>query len=211
MRRTIVAAFPGRTLAGQLDRFACHLAFGQQAFFRYLLHNMTVSIAGGKIHLAVDAILILTQDVLDNAHPLDELSPVHRSQKSEAAYAVAYGNLIGGQLLALRLHQPLDRQAGLGKPLLNPGERQRQSGALPLQPARKFRDKRTHHWRDRPRHIRDCQDQAFRVFLRDLRHLVCPVVGEVSVDPVGGDPGSNASEILDKCQTQHDRDCPQFP
>jgi len=93
-------------------------------------------------------------------------------QKSEAAYAVAYGNLIGGQLLALRLHQPLDRQAGLGKPLLNPGERQRQSGPCPATGAQVPRQTNSPS-AGSTRHIRDCQDQAFRVFLRDLRHLVC--------------------------------------
>jgi len=34
--------------------------------------------------------------------------------------------------------------------------------------------------------------------------------GAVSVDLVGRDPGSNAAEILDQRQAQHDRDCPQF-
>ena len=210
MCRSIVAAFPGRALVRQLDRFARHLAFGQPAALRYLLHDVTVAVTGGKIHLAVDAAGILTQGLLDNAHRLDELAPVHRPQKAEAADAVADGDLVGGLLLVLRLHQLLDRQAGLGEPLLNPGERQCQSGALSLQPARKFRNKRAHHRRVRPRHVRDHQNQALRVLLGDLRHLVRPIVGEVSVDPVGGDPGCNAPEILDQRQAQHDGDGPQF-
>ena len=92
---------------------------------------MTVAVTGGKIHLAVDAAGILTQGLLDNAHRLDELAPVHRPQETEAADAVAHGDLIGGLLLVLRLHQLLDRQAGLGEPLLDPGERQGQGGPLP--------------------------------------------------------------------------------
>ncbi len=207
---SIVAVILGCGLAGQLDRFAGHLAFGSPAALGDLLHYVTVAIPGGKIHLAVDSARILTQYLLDNAHRLDELAPVHRPQKSEAADAVADGNLIGGLLLVLRLHQLLNRQAGLGEPLLNPGERQGQSGALSLQPAGQFGDKRTHQRRARPRHIRDHENQVLRVFLGDLRHLVRPVVGAVSVGPVGGDPGSNAAEILDQGQAQHDRDGPQF-
>ena len=43
------------------------------------------------------------------------------------------------------------------------------------------------HRRVGPRHVRDHQDQALRVVLGDLRHLVRPGVGQVPVDPAGGD------------------------
>ena len=38
--------------------------------------------------------------------------------------------------------------------------------------------------------------------LGDLRHLVRPIVGTVSIDPVGGDPGGNPPKILDQRQAQ---------
>src|SRR4030042_7097881 len=100
-----------------MDRFARHLAFGEPAALRDLLHGVTVAITGGKIHLAVASARILTQHLLDNAHPLDELAPVHRSQKSEAADAVADGDLFGGLLLTLRPYQPLARPGGPGTSL----------------------------------------------------------------------------------------------
>ena len=41
-------------------------------------------------------------------------------------------------------------------------------------------------------------------------HLVRPVVGLVAVEPVGGDAGGDAAQILDQRQAQHDRDGPQL-
>ena len=64
------------------------------------------------------------------------------------------------------LHQLLDRQAEFGEPLLDPGQRQRQRGALPLQPARELGDERAAHRRVRARHVGDHQDQALRIALR---------------------------------------------
>ena len=194
-----------------MDRLARYLAFGVRAALGDLLHDMAVAVTGSKIHLAIDAVRVRAQVLLDRAQRLDEGSPVHRPQETEAADTVAHGDLIGGLLLVLRLHQLLDRPPTFGKSLLDPGERQGQGGALPLQPARQFRHKRAHHWRVRPRHVRDHQDQALRVFFGDLRHLVRPGVGMVLGGPVGGDPGGNASQILDQSQAQHDGDGPQFP
>jgi hypothetical protein len=104
----------------------------------------------------------------------------------------------------------LDRLAGLSESLLDPGERQGQSRALPLQPARKFRYKRAHHRQIRARHVGNQQNQALRVLLGNLRHLIRAVVRMVAVHPVGSDPDPHPSEVLDQGQTQHDRDCPQL-
>ena len=106
-----------RTAPSRANWIACarHLAFGDAAALRNLLHHVAVAVTGGKIHLAIDVPRVLAQGLLDNAHRLDELAPVHRAQETEAADAVAHRNLIGGLLLVLRPHQLLDRQAGLGR------------------------------------------------------------------------------------------------
>ena len=101
-------------------------------------------------------------------------------------------------------------QAGLGKPLFDPGERQRQGGALSLQSAGEFRDERAHHRGVRPRHVRGQQDQALRVLFGDLQHLFRPTGGEVPVDASGENPRSDAPQILDQRKAQHDGDGPQF-
>ena len=210
MRRTITRPVPGRALAGQQDRLARHDGFVQTASLRDLLDTVAVAVAGGEIHPAVRSPRVLAQYLVDGAHRLDECAPVHRSQEPKAADAVADGNLVGGLLLVLRPHQLLDRQAGLGKPLFDPGERQRQGGALSLQSAREFRDERAHHRGVRPRHVRGQQYQALRVLFGDLHHLLGPAGGEVPVDASGDDPCSDAPEILDQRQAQHDGDGPQF-
>ena len=74
---------------------------------------------------------ILTQSLFDNTHRLDKLTPVHRCQESETADAVAYGNLIGGLLLVLRLHQLVNRKAGVGELLFDPGKRQGRAALCP--------------------------------------------------------------------------------
>jgi hypothetical protein len=79
-----------------------------------------------------------------------------------------------------------------------------------LQPARELRDKRTRHGRVRAGHVGDRENQAFGIPLRHLRHQVRPIVGAIPVDPVGGDPKSDAPEILDERQAQHDGHGPQF-
>ena len=107
----------------QLDRGARHFAFREPAAPRHPLHNVTVVVTGGKIHLAVDFTGILTQCLLDHAHRLDELAPVHRAQKPKTADAVADGDLVDGLLLGFRLHQLFNRLPRLGEPLLDPGER----------------------------------------------------------------------------------------
>ncbi len=210
MRLAIVRSVPGRGLNGQPDRLARHIGFVQTAPLRDLLDNMAVAVTGGEVHPAVCSPRVLAQSLLDGAHRLDECAPVHRPQEPEAGDAVADGNLVGGFLLVLRPHQLLDRQAGLGKPLFDPGERQCKRGALSLKPAGEFRDERAHHRGVRPRHVRRQQYQALRVLFGDLHHLFRPAGGEVPVDASGDNPRSDAPEVLDQRQAQHDGDGPQF-
>ena len=194
----------------ELDRLARHLGFGQCAHPRRSFDDVTIAVAGGEIHLAVDAAGILAQLLLDRAHRLDEFAPVHRLQEAQAADAVADRHLVGRLLLVFRLDRQLDRLARLREQLLDPGQRQRQGGALPLQAAREFRDERTGHRGTRARHVRDHQDQALGVALGDVRHLVGPVVGAVAADPVRGDARADAPEVLDQRQAQHDGNRPQL-
>ena len=94
-----------------MDRLECYLALGQRAALGYVFHHVTVVVARDKIHFAVYAAGILAQRLFDHAHRLDELAPVHGSEKSETADSIADGNLVGGLLLVLRLHQLLNGQA----------------------------------------------------------------------------------------------------
>ena len=210
VRGPITVAVPGGTLMRQLDRFARHLVLGQPAVLRSLLYNVAVTVTSKKIHPAVNTAGVLMKYPVNNAHLLDELAPVHCTQETEAADAVAHRDLVSGLLLVLRLHQLLNRLSVFGEALLNPGQRKRKGRALSLQPAHKFRNKRAYHRRARSRHIRDHQNQALRVFLSGLSHQVRPIISPVTVDSVSGDPGCNAPEILNQRKTQHDGYRPQF-
>jgi hypothetical protein len=214
MGRTIVVAPRAgeacRGFMGQLDRLARHIDLGELARFRDLLDHVPVVVAGREIHRAVEAARIFPQFALDEAHCFDELAPVHRPEEAKAADGVADRDLVAGLLLRFRLHQLLDRESRLGESLLDPGERQRQGGALSLQPARELGDEGAHHRRIRARHVRDHQDQALRVALGDLQHLVGPCIGAVAIDRARGDSRSDAAQVLDERETQHDRNGPQL-
>ena len=209
MRRALAVVLH-RAFPGQVKRVARHLNFGKAAVFRDLLHHVPVAIPGGKIHPAVHPARIVAQGVLDPAHRFHELAPVHRPQEAETADAVADGHLVGGLLLVLRLNRLLDGQARLGEPLLDPRQRQGQGGTLALQSARQLRHERARQRQVRARHVRDHQNQIFRVALGHRRHLVGPPIGQVAVGPAGRDADRDAAEILDQRQAQHDRDGPQF-
>ncbi len=199
-----------RCSARQFHRRAGHLALGQATLLRYPLRCMTVAIAGGKIHPAIDAVRIFKQRLLDDAHGLDEIAPVQRAENPQAADTVADGDLLRGLLLVLPLHHLLNGETGFGEPLLEPGQGQGQSGAPPLQAARQFRDKRADHRWIRARHVRDHQNQTLRILRGGLGHLVRPEDGQVALGTAGGDQHADAPEILDDGQPQHDRDRPQL-
>ena len=62
---------------------------------------------------------------------------------TEAADRVADRDLVGRLLLRFGADQLLDRPAGLGETLLDPGERQREGRTTSLQAACKFGDERS--------------------------------------------------------------------
>ena len=45
--------------------------------FGDLFYDVAITVTGGKIHPAVYAANVLTKDLLDRAHCLDKLAPVH--------------------------------------------------------------------------------------------------------------------------------------
>ena len=192
----------------ELDRAPRYLSFGEGTPLRNLFDRMTIAVTASKIHLAIGAARIFAQASLDDTHGFDELAPIHPPQEAQTADAVANGYLVGSLLLVSRLHQLLDSQPGLGKHLLDPGQRQCQSEALSLQPAREFRYEWGRHRRVRACHVRDHQHQALRILLRDCRHLLRPRASEIAVDSAGGDAHGNAPQILNQGQPQHNGDGP---
>jgi hypothetical protein len=92
--------------------------------------------------------------------------------------------------------------------LLDPGERQRERGALALQPARELGDERAGHRRVRARHVRGGEDQALGVAAGDLDHAAGPRAGQIALGGAGGDARSHAPQVLDQREAQHDGDRP---
>ena len=177
VRRAVVAALGGRAFLRQVNRLSCHVAFEAPAVFGDLLHHVAIAVASGEFHPAVDSAGVLPQRLLHHAHGLDEFAPIERAQVAQAADAVAHRHLVGGLFLVFRLHHLLNRPAGFGETLLDPGERQGQRWTLPLQAARQFGHERALHRRVRASHVGDGHNQVLRILLGGLDQLVRPGVG----------------------------------
>jgi len=140
VRRPVCAALPGCTRPRQLDGAARYRVLGESADPCDFLDDVAVAVTAREIHRDVGGARVRAQGLLDHAHGLDELAPVHRPEKAQTADAVAYRDLVGRLLLVAGAHQLLDAQAGLGQLLLDPRQRQGQCEALSLQAAREFRN-----------------------------------------------------------------------
>ncbi len=194
----------------QRHRLLRHLDLGGLGQPRDGLDGMPEAVARAEVHLRVDAGRIGAQRLLDRRQRLDEVAPVHRAEHAQAADAVGHRHLVGRLLLALGVHQLLDRRAALAEALLQPGQRQRQRGALALQAARELGDEGGAERRLGARHVGDEQDELARRLLGGLEHAAGPLRGEVAVGEPGGDARADAAQVLDQRQPEHDRHRPQL-
>ena len=194
----------------QFERLLGDVRFGVIAALGELLDDMAVMVARGEIHLAVSVRGVAAQRLLDPAHGLNEFAPVHGAEETQAADAVADGDLVSRLLPDLGLDLLFDGQAVVGQPGGDPLQRERQRRALALQPARHFGHETAAHRLGRTRHVGHQQDQVARLFLGRLAHLVGPGVGAVALLAVVVDAGGDAAQILDQRDAQHDRDRPQL-
>ena len=147
VRRGIVAARSCRAFARKLERGVGHRGFRRVAGLGQALDGVTVTIAGREIHAAIDGAGVLPQCPLDDAVALGEFAPVDGTQHAQTADAIGDGELIRRLLLISRLHQLFDGAIRFRETLLDPCQRQRQRGALSLQPSRQFRNERRRHRR----------------------------------------------------------------
>ena len=194
----------------QLDGFAGHRALGQLPLARDLLGGVAIAVARRKVHPAINTAGVLEQGLLDDTLRLDKFLPIHRTEDTQAADAVADRHLVGGLQLVLGLNQLRDAQTGFRQVLLDPGQRQRQRRPPPLQATDEFGDEGAGHRRLRARHVGDHQNQVLRIILGGCRHPVRPIPGQIALVPASGDARTDPPQILDHRQAQHDRDRPQF-
>ena len=210
MAETLVAAGSGTGGGRQRDGLPGDLDLRRPRQPRHPLDRMAVAVAGGEVHLRMNAGRVAAQRLLDARQRLDEIAPVHRAEQAQAADAVGHRHLVGRLLLALGMHPLLDRRAAFAEALLQPGQRQRERRALALQPARELGHEGARQRRLGARHVGDEQDQLARRLLGRLQHAGGPGRGEVAVDAAGGDERADAAQVLDQRQPEHDRHRPQL-
>ena len=204
------AARLGRRGRGQVQRLVGHVLLAEAASSGDRLDGVAIAVPGREIHLPVEAAWVAAQGLLDEAHLLDEIPPVHDPQQAQAADAVADGDLIGGLLLVFGLHQVCHGLPHLGQALFDPAERQGKRRPAPLQAAHQLGHEGAGHRGLGAHHVGHHQDQALRVFLDGGGHPVGPGAGQHALGPTRGDQHPDPAEILDQGEPQHDRDGPQL-
>jgi hypothetical protein len=194
----------------EFDRLAGNLEFTEMTALGDGFNGVAIAIAGGEIHRRINSRRLSAEDLLDNAHLLHELAPVHRAEKPQAGDAVADRNLVGGLVLVLRLNELLDGQPLILQAMLHPTGGKAEVGALSVEMAGEFGDKRAAERNVGAGHVGEDQNQIGRILLDDLHHPIGPLIGDVTVMATRGDAGGNAAQILDQCQPQHNRNAPQL-
>src|SRR5438552_9824414 len=139
VRRSIVAPFAVCVRLGQLNGLRSDLGLCQATLLGDALDRVTITVAGRKLHRAINVLRIAAQYSLDDADAFDEIAPVDRAQEAKTSDAIADRDLVRCLLLVLRLHQLFDRQMRFREPLLYPRQCKRQRRTLSLQTARKLR------------------------------------------------------------------------
>ena len=210
MGHPIIVPLAACRRASELDGLFGDLRFGQSALAGDPFDGVAVLVSCRERHRAIDVRWIRAQRFLDDADVFDEIAPVDCGQEAETRDAVADRHLVRCLTLILRLDQLLDRPMRFPEPLLDPGQRERQRRGLALQSARELRHERARHRRQRSSHVRDDQDEAFRIPLRGRHHAIGPDIGEITLRPAGGDVDADAPEVFDQRESQHDRDRPEL-
>ena len=175
-----------------------------------MFHGTAVAIARGEIHVWIDPGRVLRQRFLNHTVPGHEIPPVLDGEKAEAADAVSNRYLIGGLSLTIRQHHLFKQEVLFGKPMFQPARHQAHGGRMPLQRASEFCQKGF-----RQRGLRACQigqrqDQIVGFCLGHVQHSVRPLRSEISVLAGVHDADCHPAQILDECQPEHQRHCPEF-
>ena len=84
------------------------------------LYPMPILVAGGKVHLLIEAGGIGPQRGLHQTHGFDKLLPVRGAQKPQTGNAVAHGNLVGRLTLAFQVNHAFDGQPLFEQLVLDP-------------------------------------------------------------------------------------------
>ena len=194
----------------QLHHHLGDVHFAARAALGDAFNGVAVAVARGEIHQAIRAGRVQAQGLLDHAHGLDKFLPIHGAEKTQAADAVGDRHLVGRLLPDLGLDLLLDGEARLGQLVRQPRQGQGQRGTLSLQAARQFGHEGAGHRRIRTGHVGYQQDQAAGIALGDVHHLVGPGIGQVALHAVVGHARSDAAQVFDQGQAQHDGHGPQF-
>src|SRR6266566_3806250 len=80
VRCSIIAPFAVCARLGQLDRLRSDLRFCQATLLGDALDRVTITVAGRKLHRAINVLRIPAQYSLDDADAFDEITPVDRAQ-----------------------------------------------------------------------------------------------------------------------------------
>ncbi len=148
--------------------------------------------------------------MLDQTELLDELAPIHRGNEAEAAHAVGDGDLIGCRDPAGRLQELHRAHSLLRKPMLQPSLDKSQGRPLSLQPGVEVLHKRSGERDVGVRELGESMNEVFRPSLGLREHAIGPCDGHIALLATTRNAHTNATDILEQRQPQHDREGPQL-
>src|SRR5262249_61666937 len=93
---------------------------------------MSIAVTGREIHRA--ELALTAEQMVDQAHLLEEVTPVEGRHDPQARDHVSYGHVRGGLALMLGTDQVVSRGATRCEPLVEPACRRRRRRVLVAQP-----------------------------------------------------------------------------
>lgn len=153
---------------------------------------------------------IVTKGLLDRAFSFDELPPIHRIDQGQTRDAVPHRDPIGALRAAVCFQEPRRARAPFHQLLFDPRDDESHDRSLFLEPSEELIDERS-----RKRHVRRSQlgedtRQTLRRLVGRLLQASGPGDRRVAILATAGDARDNAAQILEKRQSQHDRERPEL-
>ena len=163
-------------------------------------YSGAIAIAGEKVHLWIDAGRVIAQGLLHDAVAGDKVAPVVNREKSQAADAVFYRDLVGCLRLAFGEHQLFDREPLPGETVLQPRAGEREGRRVARKCAGELGQKRAREGRGCAGHVGQHDHKICGPCLGGVEEPVGPVSGDIAMAASAGHPQRYAAEVFDQRQ-----------
>src|SRR5262249_35549672 len=122
----------------------CHVELRAAGSPGQIFDGMSIAITGNEVHRA--ELALTAKQMVDQAHLLEEVTPVEGRHDAQARDHVSYGHVGGGLALVLGTDEVVSRGATRGEPLVEPACRRSRRRVLVAQPLGESHGERRVRW-----------------------------------------------------------------